>query len=348
VQRARRCSHQIAPTTSSFLGSCWKSPRDDTPQSYRLGNAVFCFTVLGRPESKKLVTKMSMSTGDKNQQVGPGLGKPLVTIPTPGSISRGIAVPAGDNHPLAAATVSTNANVNAAQVNQGTNTVLGSGANNVSTIQAPPPAGQAPTATANANANVPQIRGPAPMVTVGSPVQARVVPTAVSPSKTLDALADAFLSERSYRTDQLDLAPVLRPSPLPREDGIYRLRTLVERRAWGDVLKISTNILNSPKDLHADVYASLVTLPLNAPEVDVSTVPIQIRQETVEIMTLQCHAWLKLRRYVDLATEVERWNFSKHNDATAQSPEWLPWSIRTCSLVWFGLVERSCSLMLFC
>jgi hypothetical protein len=271
-----------------------------------------------------------MSTGDKNQQVGPGLGQPLVTIPTPGSISRGIAVPAGNNHPLAAATLTT-PGVNAAQVNQGTNTALGSGANDFSTTQAPPPAVQAPTATAN----VTQIRSPAPMV-VAPPVQARVVPANVSPSKSLDALADAFLSERSYRTDQLELAPVLRPSPLPREEGIYRLRTLVERRAWGDVLKISTNILNSPKDLHADVYASLVTLPLNAPQVDASTVPPQIRQETVEIMTLQCHAWLKLRRYVDLATEVERWNFSKHNDATAQSPEWLSWSIRTCSLVWFG------------
>jgi hypothetical protein len=203
--------------------------------------------------------------------------------------------------------------------------------------EAPLPVSQPPE-TAPA---IPQmIRSSPPAAPVSSPAQVRVVSATVSPTKSLDDCADNFLSGSSYRTDQLGLAPILRPTPLPREDGIYRLRTLVERRAWGDVLKISTNMLNSPKDLHADVYASLVTLPLNAPQVDASTVPPQIRLETVEIMTLQCHAWLKLRRYGDLATEVERWNFLMHNDATAQSPEWLPWSIRKyyiCCVVYFWM-----------
>ena len=114
-----------------------------------------------------------------------------------------------------------------------------------------------------------------------------------------------------------------------------RLRTLVERRAWGDVLKITTGMLNASsrgqqQELqHTDVYASLITLPLNAPQVDVSQVPLRIRMETVEIIVLQCNALLKLRRYSDLAIEVERWNFLKQNDATAESPEWLPWSLRT-------------------
>jgi hypothetical protein len=103
---------------------------------------------------------------------------------------------------------------------------------------------------------------------------------------------------------------------------------LVERRAWGDVLKVATAMFNSPTDPHADVYASLVTLPLNTPQADVASVPLEIRLETVEIMALQCHAWLKLRRYGDLATEVERWNFVTLNDATAESPDWLPWSLR--------------------
>lgn len=147
-----------------------------------------------------------------------------------------------------------------------------------------------------------------------------------SPSKSLDVMADALLSQRSYRTDTLNLAPLLRPSPLPREDGIKRLRTLVGRRAWGDVLKIATGMLTTAP--YADVYSSLLMLPLNAPQVDISSVSPQIRSETVEIMTLQCNAWLKLRRYQDLATEVERWNFLKQNDATAESPEWLPWSLR--------------------
>lgn len=147
-------------------------------------------------------------------------------------------------------------------------------------------------------------------------------------TSVLDAMADAFLAEPSYRTQQLGLAPLLRPLPLPRDEGVARLRTLVERRAWGDVLKISTNILNSPNEPHADVYGSLVMLPLNAPRIDVSSIAMDVRLETVEIMTLQCHAWLKLRRYADLAAEVERWNFVAQNDAAAQSPEWLPWGLR--------------------
>ena len=293
-----------------------------------------------------------MSSGDKNQQVGPGLGQPLVTIPTPGSIYRGVAVPAGDNHPLATTPALEPPGFIAGQhplatpaleppgliiANQATNaSVSGPSVSTSISSQAPPPIVQTPP-------SVVQIRTPARPV-AASPAQLRVISAAVSPSKSLDALADEFLSERSYRTDRLGLAPVLRPSPLPPEDGIHRLRTLVDRRAWGDVLKISTSILNSPKDPHADVYASLVTLPLNAPQVDASNVPLEIRQETVEIMALQCHAWLKLRRYVDLATEVERWNFSKHNDATAQSPDWLPWSIRT----YYLLVWRNLPFSIFC
>jgi hypothetical protein len=264
-----------------------------------------------------------MSTEAEGQQGGPGLGHstPLVTIQGPGSIARGIAVPAGDNHPLAATSLATPA-VDTAPTNQ--TTAVQNDAEGVPVNQTPPRAVQA----RSPSPLIPQTMNRTPRPSFAAPpVQARVVSAMVSP--TLDALADAFLSERSYRTDQLDVAPLLRPVPLPREEGIYRLRTLVERRAWGDVLKVCTSMLNSQKDLHADVYASLVTLPLNAPQVDASKMPPQIRQETVEIMTLQCHAWLKLRRYSDLATEVERWNFVAHNDATARSPEWLPWSIRT-------------------
>lgn len=101
-------------------------------------------------------------------------------------------------------------------------------------------------------------------------------------------------------------------------------------------------MLNSAQGQHADVYASLVMLPLNAPIVDASQLSLEIRQETEEIMALQCHAWLKLRRYADMAAEVERWNFLKQNDATAESPEWLSWSLRTywscCLSVCFVIV----------
>jgi hypothetical protein len=243
-----------------------------------------------------------------------GLGKstPLVTVSGPASIKRGVAVPAGNNHPLAAPPLLKINTANEAQKST------------ASDNQTPPSSMSAPASNT-------VLRSPAPAA-ASPPKQSKISSTGVSPTKSLDALADSFLSEPSYRTEQLGLAPLLRPTPLPREDGINRLRTLVERRAWGDVLKISTTMLNSPTDLHSAVYASLVTLPLNAPQVDTSTIPPQVRQETVEIMTLQCHAWLKLRRYADLVTEVERWNFLTFIDATAQSPEWLPWSLRTLFL----------------
>lgn len=233
---------------------------------------------------------------DGSQPVAPGLSQstPLVTIPVPTSISRGVAVPAGNDHPLAAPTTS----------------------------------GSSPMRPTNPAMMSTPTKPSAPPSQTTFTGQSNIVSTAVSPSKSLESLADSFLSEPSYRTEKLGLAAALRPVPLPREDGIERLRTLVERRAWGDVLKISTAMLNTTNGQHADVYASLVMLPLNAPHTDVSQVRPEIRNETVEIMTLQCNAWLKLRRYSDLVTEVERWNFLAHNDATAQSPEWLPWSLR--------------------
>ena len=163
----------------------------------------------------------------------------------------------------------------------------------------------------------------------------------ISPSsKSLDALADDFLSSKPQPI-------ILRPNPLPRgEVGIVRLRTLVERRAWGDVLKLASILLNndgstkkskssssSKSEQYSKVYASLLLDGgqhdgVTVTESDNNGIPSNIRQETVEIMMLQCNAWLKLRRYGDLSKEVERWIFLKQNDVTAPSIEWLPWGIR--------------------
>lgn len=257
-----------------------------------------------------------MSSQDLNQQQrsgqGPGQSVSLSASPT---ASRGITVPAGD-HPLAAG---------ALRVEQAvTSGNSSSPPRPMSIPTAPPP---------------PPLRTPVAPRPVATPPpnnlpmpNARVTSASGSPTKSLDALADAFLSAESYRTAKRGLAPVLRPSPLPPGEGIERLRMLVERRAWGDVLKLSTSILNSKEDPHADVYASLLILPTNASKTDVTTISLEIRHETVEIMTLQCHAWLKLRRYGDLASEIERWNFLKQNDASAESPKWLSWGIRTLFL----------------
>ena len=151
-------------------------------------------------------------------------------------------------------------------------------------------------------------------------------------SKSLDELADEFLSSKP--------PPVLlRPNPLPRgEVGIARLRTLVERRAWGDVLKLASSLLDgssskkksasSKNKRYSEVYASLLSSGQDNVELNINSVPETVRQETVEIMTLRCNALLKLRRYTDLSKEVEQWKFLKQNDITATSVEWLPWGIR--------------------
>ena len=144
--------------------------------------------------------------------------------------------------------------------------------------------------------------------------------------KPLDALADAFMAGPSYRLAELHLPPLLKPSPLPpSQSGIDRLRTLVERRAWGDVLQVSGDMLRSASSPHAAIYASLV---FHKGDDGVAAAPSDLQQETVEILTLECHAWLKLRRYVDLGREIERWSFCRINDTTALHPEWVPWSLQ--------------------
>ena len=247
------------------------------------------------------------SGGQQQQQQRQGLGEPLVKV---------TATPAGNDHPLA-------------QTQTTVPIVRGKEVKN-------PPVSKSPV-------RLPATYTPTPTSRPLVPTSPRTpAPTGVSPNKSLDALADQFLSNSSYRTETASLSPILRPEPLSaNQDDLSRLRTLVERRAWGDVLKVATGILNSAKDARSTVYASLVTLPLNAPKVDAMSASEEVRLETVEIMTLQCHAWLKLRRYADLVKEVERWNFVAHHDMGAESPDWLPWSIRKSNLTRLRLRELS-------
>ena len=157
----------------------------------------------------------------------------------------------------------------------------------------------------------------------------------VSPSKkSIDELADEFLSSKP--------PPILlRPNPLPRgEVGFVRLRTLVVRRAWGDVLKLASTLLSNDASTkkkpssslknkqYAKVYASLLFSGQDSAVEPIDEVSNEVRQETVEILMLRCHALLKLRRYSDLAKEVGQWKFLKQNDVAAPLIEWLPWGIR--------------------
>ena len=159
-----------------------------------------------------------------------------------------------------------------------------------------------------------------------------------APPKTLDELADEFLSSKP--------PPIcLKPNALPRgQVGIVRLRTLVERRAWGDVLKLATSLLygddnksGSPKKKSSStpkmkdycrVYQSLLFAREGITLENVDEIPLETKEETVEIIVLRCNALLKLRRYADLSKEVEQWKFLKQNDVKAPSIEWLSWGIR--------------------
>jgi hypothetical protein len=232
-----------------------------------------------------------------------------------------VARVAVQNHPLAAGAVTTPAVVGSpprGQINnyQPTDAMA---AVSVGAVVSPPPPPQT-YPNANATSNRPTVSD-----------------TNVSPSsKSLETLADDFLSSKPPPV-------VLRPSPLPRgQVGIVRLRTLVERRAWGDVLKLASTLLQNdesssssrkkpPSSKHySRVYSSLLFGGQDdtvAGTNDTEITP-DVRQETIEILMLRCNALLKLRRYIDLSKEVEQWNFLKQNDVTAPSIEWIPWGMR--------------------
>ena len=227
---------------------------------------------------------MSESNSNNQQQSGGGLSKstPLVTVSNVHSGVRTAVTPAGTDHPLATPSVELPERPAApAPVS-------------------PPPPPKAPIA---------------PTVVPVSP------PTVKKQATSLEDMADEFLSEPSTRTEA-GLGALLKPVPLPKgEQGIQRMRTLVTRRAWGDVLQVCGTMLRGPASPYTQVYASLIS----DSKVDV---PDNVKQETMEILTLECHAWLKLRRYNELGREVDRWNFLSHNDSNAASPSWVPWSLR--------------------
>ena len=157
-----------------------------------------------------------------------------------------------------------------------------------------------------------------------------------SPVQSLDDLVDTFLSGPSFRSEQ-QLPPLLRPPPLVNENPLQCLRTLVERRAWGDVLQVTADLLRGADSLHAPIYNSLLSSEANSPNDNPSNTSsvssdqqLQLREETAEVLALQCHAWLKLRRYSDLGQEIDRWNFVSFSEGynADQAPSWVPWSLR--------------------
>jgi hypothetical protein len=164
------------------------------------------------------------------------------------------------------------------------------------------------------------------------------------PFSSLDDIVDAFLSGPSARSQQ-NLQPLLRPPPLINEDPLQCLRTLVERRAWGDVLQVTAELLRGVDSAHAPCYSSLVDL-LEADEPG-DALTATIKEETVEIMALHCHALIKLRRYVELGKEIDKWMFLPIHEGYKKDCEaysWVPWSLRKLLIP----IDASLLLCSFC
>jgi hypothetical protein len=141
-------------------------------------------------------------------------------------------------------------------------------------------------------------------------------------SSTLEEMANDFLS---VAQEGITIPPKLKPPPLPKDqEGMERLRTLVTRRAWGDVLSVCGQMLRGPTSPYTQLYSTVIS---NA-DIEDEDFTAQQKDEMVEILTLECHAWLKLRRYNELGREVDKWNFLNTNESDASIPTWVPWSLR--------------------
>lgn len=159
-------------------------------------------------------------------------------------------------------------------------------------------------------------------------------------SSTLEEMANDFLS---VAQEGITIPPKLRPPPLPKDqEGMERLRTLVTRRAWGDVLSVCGQMLRGPTSPYTQLYSTLIS---NA-DIEDEEFTTQQKDEMVEILTLECHAWLKLRRYNELGREVDKWNFLNTKESDASIPTWVPWSLRKLH-IYVCVYERiSCKLVL--
>lgn len=102
----------------------------------------------------------------------------------------------------------------------------------------------------------------------------------------------------------------LRPSPLPTGQSVLeKARTLASRRAWGDVIRVTAEALvNKEVGMHHCCYDELLAAAMGRPGMltpDASGEELEaLRRETSQLISLRLVSQLKLRRYVDLGTEV--------------------------------------------
>lgn len=296
---------------------------------------------------------MPPTTEDSQQAGGLGRSTPLVTVSNvaPGhTVHSGIrtsttermtAVSAGMDHPLASVDLSDRpqprSTAASAAVSPPPPSIAAVSIAPMPTVVKLPPPAQPTISGTTPTPNAPILQTPTvvklPLASASSSTSPNTTSGTVPAKKTstsLDDMATEFLEQSSLRTVR-GLPPLVKPPPLPKEEqGIQRLRTLVHRRAWGDVLQVCGDMLRGPTSPYTPIYASLVSSE-SVPDNNVVD-PSTLKDEVIEILTLECHAWLSLRRFTELGREVDRWNFLTRNDSSAKSPSWIPWSLRKYSI----------------
>lgn len=133
------------------------------------------------------------------------------------------------------------------------------------------------------------------------------------------------------------------PVLLSSEHGVQRIKHLVSRRAWGDVMHLTTEYLNSSSKPYQPFYSQLLlskniniqnTNATIKSDTTTSSDPLlqRLQTETSQLVAFKMHSMLKLRRYADLAREAERLNLIPPMDGSATGqyplPRWVPYGLK--------------------
>jgi tetratricopeptide (TPR) repeat protein len=180
-----------------------------------------------------------------------------------------------------------------------------------------------------------------PTLALPTPPTTTILSTAPSPAnKSLEALTDNFLAGPSARIDQ-GQKPLLSPPPFfplqqqqqQPSDLLEHLRALVERRAWNDVSQVATQLLQSASSPYTLLYTALLHTDNSNNNNNNSGLSLDTHcDDLVEILTIQCHAWMQRKQYVHLGLELDRWGFLHHHNngnTINNCPVWIPWSLHT-------------------
>ncbi|GFH59696.1 hypothetical protein CTEN210_16172 [Chaetoceros tenuissimus] len=135
---------------------------------------------------------------------------------------------------------------------------------------------------------------------------------------------DSFLSKPSHRTqisDEPGQLPLLKPKPLPKNlEPMQKLKQLVQRRAWLDVIHLGLELLTNSTSKYAPYYSQLIH-----GEESSTTQDPHIIQDVIQIISWRLRAMTYLRRFTDLKMEVIRTRLvPSHKDTL---PTWIPTSL---------------------